>query len=322
MPTLDHNVRIFLIGLTTLDALVTVPEVPGPDQHAYLPNYRLLPGGSAANMAFCLAQLGASVHLCSRVGADIAGEIVRTYLSDAGVNVSCVAQDPTRPTGFSVISISDDGRIGLLHHEGANTLIAPQDVSWSAVSDCDIFHVGGAMSLKLLDGQPLYDLLKDVRARAGKLTSLHTSRNTDRKDTLIPSLSCLDYLFTNDTEALDISGQRDISDAANWFHDRGARIVAITQGSEGAYVSNTQQSAKIPAFSVDVVDTTGCGDAFVAGFLYTALKGGSIIESATWGNAVGARCAQVIGAMPDPFDHDSLVELVQSALRVDARTPH
>jgi sugar/nucleoside kinase (ribokinase family) len=308
---MNHKVRVFLVGLTTLDAFISATELPGPDKHEYLSDYKLLPGGSAANMAFSLAQLGATVYLCTRVGADIAGRIVRAFVADAGIDISYLSEDSARPTGFSVISVGSSGKIGLLHCEGANAAISPQDIPWSAVKDCDILHVGGAMSLELLDGQPLAELFNAVKSRSEKLTSLHTSRNTDRKETLVPCLPYLDYLFTNDKEAFDITRQGNAVDSANWFHDHGVTIVVITQGPAGAYASDKLSSTTVPAFHIDVVDTTGCGDAFAAGFLYAALRGHSLIESATWGNALGAHCAQTTGAMPYPFNYSLVSDLVR-----------
>jgi ribokinase len=89
-------------------------------------------------------------------------------------------------------------------------------------------------------------------------------------------------------------------------------VVAITSGASGAYVSDANSAAVVPGFRIAAVDTTGCGDAFTAGFLHAFLRGESLIDSAIWGNALGACCARAIGAMPSSFTYQEIRHMVQS----------
>ena len=82
--------------------------------------------------------------------------------------------------------------------------------------------------------------------------------------------------------------------------------VAITLGPDGAFVSDGAWAAMVPAFPVTAVDTTGCGDAFAAGFMDAVLRGCDVGACARWGNAVGAHCAQSVGGMPAPFRREEL----------------
>ncbi len=287
--------RILIVGLSTLDAHVRNAPFLEPDEHAYLENYRLSPGGSAANLAFTLAQLGADTSLCTRLGSDFAGQFVRQSLQSQGVRLAGNCEDSLAATGFSIINVTDKGSISLLHHEGANNNLCPEDVFPSDIERNDVFHIGGAMSMRELDGEPLANLLKLARSR-GKITSLHTSRNTDKKELLLEALPYLDFIFLNERESADITGALDIVARARWLHSRGVRRVVITLGAKGAFASNGQVSGFVPGMKVSVNDTTGCGDAFTAGFLDAAWVHKDIWYCTAWGNVLGACCAKTLGA--------------------------
>jgi sugar/nucleoside kinase (ribokinase family) len=302
--------RIYLVGITTVDVFLGQARLALPDEHAYLPAYKMTPGGSGANMAYSLARLGARVHFCSRVGRDPAGRLARDFLHDAGVDVRSVQFDASQ-TAFSCIGSDGAGRVGLLHFEGANDSISIDDVRWETLRTCGMLHIGGAMSMRSLDGGKMALLLRTAKQRHDVATSLHTSRNTERKDALLPCLDRLDYLCTNDKEAKAISGRSEVPDAAQWFRDQGVGTVAITMGPSGSYVSAGRISACVPAVPVAAIDTTGCGDAFTAGFVYSALAGRSPLDCARWGNALGSLCARTQGAMPEPFDLEDVLGIVQ-----------
>ena len=304
-----RTLRILIVGLSTVDVFLRGARLPELDDHAYLREYALLPGGSAANMAFWMAQLGVRTTLCTRLGDDPAGRLVRDFLRAHGVRLNPLAVDPLLPTGFSIVNVGLDGRIGLLHSEGANDALSPDDLPSATLKNYDIIHIGGAMSMKRLDGAPLKRLLQQVKS-LGIVTSLHTSRNTDKKNLLLACLPLLDFVFMNDKEAGDISGQPDPPSAATWLRSRGIATVAITLGSAGAYVSDSTYSGTVPGFHVPVVDTTGCGDAFTAGFL-AAGRNSDIRDRALLGNALGALGATALGATP-PLNKAKLNALLKN----------
>ena len=305
-----RTARILIVGLSTLDVFLRDTKLPELDGHAYLHEYSLVPGGSAANMAYWMAWLGAQTTLCTRLGRDMAGRLVRDFLRAHHVRLKPLIEDPSRTTGFSVINVGRDGRIGLLHSEGANNALSAADLPWPEMGRYDIVHVGGAMSMNRLDGRPLQRMLVRIR-KLGKTTSLHTSRNTDKKERLLGSLPLLDFVFMNNKEAMDISGHRDVPSAAAWLRNLGIPTVAITLGSAGAYVSDSMYSGTVPGFHVSAVDTTGCGDAFTAGFLFAAWQKQHIRERAVLGNALGALCARALGAMPQSLCKTDLNALLK-----------
>lgn len=319
---MTDQLHILVIGLSTLDLRVKDFEMPAPDEHLYLPGYQFSAGGSAVNMAFSLAQLGAKVQLCTRLGPDFAGKFVRRFIESSGIDL--VARDGRAPTGFSIINCGGDGRIALAHCEGANDEIAPEDIPLSQLVDNDVLHIAGAMSLRALDGQPMVELFEHARS-LNKTISLHTSRNTDKKELLLKVLPYVDFLFLNEKEAIDVSGHQQISLAANWLRDRGVKTVAITLGPAGAFIANHEFSGRIETQSMTVVDSTGCGDAFAAGFMVAASKRMDVRQCAVWGNVLGGLCVQAPGPIPFAFslaEVERLASLTTQQWSVPGETHH
>jgi sugar/nucleoside kinase (ribokinase family) len=306
---LGTKARLLIAGLSTLDVFLRGARLPDIDDHAYLHEYALLPGGSAANMGYWVAQLSVQPILCTRVGNDFAGRFIHDFLATQKVKLQPILIDPELPTGFSIINIGQNGGIGLLHSEGANNRLRASDIPFSTLKKGDTLHIAGAMSMAQLDGEPLQHLLRRAR-NIGINTSLHTSRNTDKKNLLTDCLRYLDIIVTNHKEALEISGCTNPESAARWFQHQGVREVAITLGKDGAYVSDGGFCGRVPAFQVSAVDTTGCGDAFTAAFV-AGWEMRSIRERAIVGNALGALCAMAVGAMP-PFDKRRLQALLKA----------
>ena len=308
---MPEQLRILLIGVTTLDLHVQNFCMPAVDDSSYLNNYRFTPGGSGLNMVFSLAHLGAGVTFCTRVGKDFPGAFVREFMERLDMRLIAIESDSTTP--FSIISIADDGRIGIAHFEGANDEITPGDVPFSEITQHEVLHIGGALSMNALDGEPLTGLLKQAKG-LGKTVSLHTSRKTSRKDLLLQSLPYLDYLFMNALESNEITGRREISEAACWLHDYGVQTVAITLGPDGAFISSDDFTGRIAAETVAAVDSSGCGDAFTAGFIAGVSRNLHIRECAVWGNVVGGICAQSRGPLPQPFTLATVQSLAAKSL--------
>ncbi len=112
----------------------------------------------------------------------------------------------------------------------------------------------------------------------------------------------LDYLLPNDDQVLGLSGEEDLEAGCRALLARGVGCVAATRGAEGALIVDAGGAQAVPAFEVDVVDTTGCGDAFSAGFLRGLSLGRSRTDAAALGCAAAALVAQGLGSDHGDFD--------------------
>ena len=119
---------------------------------------------------------------------------------------------------------------------------------------------------------------------------------------IAPAFGELDYLLPNDEQVLGLSGEDDLEAGCRALIDRGVGCVVATRGADGALAVDAEGSEDVPAFEVDVVDTTGCGDAFSAGFLRGLSLGRSRREAAVLGCAVAALVAQGLGSDYGDFD--------------------
>ena len=122
-----------------------------------------------------------------------------------------------------------------------------------------------------------------------------------------------DYLLPNDEQVLGLTGTTDLAAGAQALLAEGVGCVAVTQGAKGALVATAEGIEEVPAFAVDVVDTTGCGDAFSAGFIVGRASGAGLAESAALGCAAAAHVAQGLGTDAGHYDLDAVRIFASSA---------
>lgn len=124
-----------------------------------------------------------------------------------------------------------------------------------------------------------------------------------------------DFLLPNDEQVLGFTGQKTLADGADRLLESGAGCVAVTQGARGALVVDAGGATEVPAYVVDVVDTTGCGDAFSAGFLRGISLGRRAPEAAELGCATAAQVAQGVGTDHGAYDLESVQAFAARAAR-------
>ena len=139
---------------------------------------------------------------------------------------------------------------------------------YDQVFDAPIIHLGGTGLLKTLDGPASVTLLKEAKARGRTVTFDLIAASAETIGIVAPLLPYIDYFMPSIEEAKDMSGQSTAEDCASFYLDRGAACCVFTLGGEGAFYAHKDGTRiKSPAYEIQVVDTTGCGDAFDAGFI-------------------------------------------------------
>jgi sugar/nucleoside kinase (ribokinase family) len=259
-------VRVTTFGDLVLDVVVRLaaPLVPGDDRPA---ETRTGAGGQAANVAAWAAALGAEARFVGKRGADAAGEIVERELRSHGVDVV----GPLEGRTGVVVSLASAGDRSMASDRGAAPSLRAGELE-EAWFDCDVLHVSGyALVREPIAGAALRAglLARDGGARVSvdvSTTTLVDARFRERVRALRPDLV---FATEREREAL---GELD----AEWVVKRGALGVVV-------------DGAPVPALATDVVDTTGAGDAFAAGFLVGGVETGL---------AAAARCCARLGAMP------------------------
>lgn len=274
--------------------LRTMPE---RGRLALVDRMELHPGGCAINTAIALARLGRSVGVAGKVGCDALGTFLVESLDRAGVDTRGVVRDPDHATSATMVLVDHAGERSFIHSLGANSCYRLADLDPTLLKGIRILHVAGALVLPALDGPPMAELLADAR-RMGITTSLDTVWDASGRwmELLAPCLPHVDLFLPSLPEAIALSGLHEPRAIADFFLDRGVGTVVLKMGDQGSYVKRGDTELRVPAFPVEVVDGTGAGDCFVAGFLTGQLLGWGLERTVTLANAVGARAVTSVGA--------------------------
>jgi len=297
---MSHPARhVVTVGLHVADVLGRYVDAIPPGQGlALLDEIRLTVAGTAAATAVDLARLGVRVDAVGAVGDDALGVFLRSTMAAEGVGVDGLAIRPERPTSATMLPIRRDGSRPALHVIGSNAAIRPDDLASLDLEGVGVLHLGGTCLLPGIDGAPSVDLLRRAR-EAGAVTTMDfipTGGAADR-EAVLPCLPFVDYLFPSEEDALSFAGAATLDDAITFYLDAGVSTLLITRGAAGVSISTREaRDVRLPAYAVDVVDTTGCGDAFSAGFIWGLVDGLGIAESAERGLACGSLVATGLGS--------------------------
>ena len=287
---------IVCVGQAVLDCITR-----GREAKSYKPNVfraetiRLHTGGDAVNEAMALAGMGFRTAVVCGVGKDIAGNILIDELSKAGVNTDHVRR-VKMDTPIANLQVAQDGsRISVNSNA---TRLPGYRISQEDLPEAKIVSLASIFRPPLEDFDVLKELIQTAKARNATVCA-------DTKLPLLESLSVeglsdvlplIDYIFPNEKEAAYYTGENTILQMAHALKETGIRNVIIKAGPEGCYICGEEGEYALPAVPVpNVVDTTGAGDNFVAGFLSGILKNVSLRDCADLGLRQAARAIMHTG---------------------------
>jgi sugar/nucleoside kinase (ribokinase family) len=280
--------KVATIGVHVLDThVIGIESIPDGSDGQLVETIRMSPAGTAGGTAVVLARLGAAV------GADPIGDVLLSLLGAEGVDVTGLVRKQDQQTSSSVIPVRPNGDRPAWHCIGANGAFTLDDLSLADLDDCDVVHLGGP---EFLGGEAAGRLLAHARS-TGATTSLDilAPGDPDMLAWVADALPHTDYLLPNDEQVLGFTGASSLEEGARALVALGVGCVAVTQGAKGALVVTAGEVIEVPAFEVEVVDTTGCGDAFSAGFLRGLALGHDAAAAARLGCATAAQVAQGLG---------------------------
>ncbi|MGD2049942.1 MAG: carbohydrate kinase family protein [Chloroflexota bacterium] len=291
---------ILCLGIAVAD-LIGGPlhQMPSPGRLVLVDKMGLFPGGGAVNTSSALARLGLPAALLCKVGADPLGDFLVQTLSDRKVEVSNVKRDHKTGTSATMAMVDPDGERRFVHYIGANANLTLEDISLKLIEETAILHVAYSFVMPGLDGQPMAELLKNAQ-EVGVTTFLDCAWDAQGRwlDLIAPCLPFVDYMVPNLAEARAITGLDDPADVARFLLDQGVETVAVKMGPAGCLVmAGDRLPHYYSAYQVDVVDATGAGDAFAAGFIAGVYLNWPLDQTARLANAVGALCVTGLGAL-------------------------
>ena len=260
---------VSVIGLYILDILGRpVSRIPERGNVDFIEEIRLTVAGTAGGTVVDTAKLGLKSLAVGAVGDDEKADWVLMTLKKYGADVSAMQQLSGIPTSATILNVRPNGERPALHVRGASDHFDVPPSAYEQVFDAPIIHLGGTGLLKRLDGPASLTLLKEAKKRGRTVTFDLIAASAETLTNVEPLLPFIDYFMPSIEEARDMSGRSSPEDCARFYLDRGTGCCVFTLGGEGAFYAHKDGTRLTsPAYEVKVMDTTGCGDAFDAGFI-------------------------------------------------------
>ncbi|MBN1244467.1 carbohydrate kinase family protein [Candidatus Bathyarchaeota archaeon] len=294
-------------GALNVDKLFKVNKLAKAEEESFVEDYVEACGGSAANTVVGLARLGCKVGYIGKVGCDREGDVLVQDFCNEGVNTAGVVRVEQGKSGSVMGFVDKKGARALYINSGVNDTITLDEVNARYAAQAQFLHLTSFVGDESFQTQKrLLDAVPESTKVSFDPGALYARRDSA---TLEPIIRKTYVLMPNALELTLLTGEIAYSKGADAMIGRGVKIVAVKLGSGGCYVTDGNERHVIEPFKVDVVDTTGAGDAFCAGFLYGLVNGKNLLECGKLGNFVASRCVMKMGAragLPRAEDLDLL----------------
>uniref|UniRef100_A0A7C5YZP9 Ribokinase n=1 Tax=Ignisphaera aggregans TaxID=334771 RepID=A0A7C5YZP9_9CREN len=291
-------VVVSVVGSIHMDFYIRLPKLPQQDETVIGYGFTMLPGGKGANQAVAAARLGAETYFIGRVGRDLFGERLIDVLKSNNVNVDYVAFDDATYTGVAFILLNTNGENMIAVAPGTDHKVSKEDVDRAI----DVVKRSNAMLLQL--EIPIDTVL--YAAKVGWENNVNVILNPAPATHLPSEIYRYIYAMTpNRVElsmltGISIKNLDDVVKASKVLIEKGVKYVVATLGANGAMVISENRSIHVPAFKVNVVDTTGAGDVFSAALAVFIAEGMDIVEACRMANAAAALKITKMGAQSAP----------------------
>jgi sugar/nucleoside kinase (ribokinase family) len=297
--------KIATVGVHVLDThVIGIESIPDGSEGQLVESIRVSPAGTAGGTAVVLSRLGADVGSYGGVGDDPIATTLLALLAGEGVDVTGLVRKPDQQTSASVIPVRPNGNRPAWHCIGANGAFTLDDLDLSDLDGVTHLHLGGP---EFLGGEAAGKLLAHARS-IGATTSVDVLApgDPDLLAWIADALPHTDYLLPNDEQVLGFTAATTVAEGARALLEQGVGCVAATAGARGAVVVTAEETIEVPAYAIEVVDTTGCGDAFSAGFLRGLSLDLDLRGAAELGCATAAQVAQGLGTDHGSYDLDDV----------------
>jgi len=301
--------RVNCIGVLVVDALsgpLKNYPVPRKQTQVVTRDVRFFAGGGAANTSGALGKMGINVGVFSKVGWDSNGEFLLRELKRSGVDTAgiCVSRKDTTP--FTFVGVHPGGERTFIHTPGANKTFCRGDLQLRSMFKCKFLLYQDLWVLPRLDGGPGARLLAEAQRR-GIITLLDEcwglGPNREKFEKMLPYC---DYVLPSADDMRAIYPGLTDEEIAGHILGSGAKAVILKLGAKGCLAARNGMREYVPAFRAKVVDTTGAGDCWNAGFITGLTRGEDIFFSSRLGNACASFCIGAIGGSAGVPDYDTV----------------
>jgi fructokinase len=297
-----HAVEVVGIGSCTVDFFAIVPRLLGPEEKINADRMEIHAGGVTANNLTQVARLGATTGWLGLIGDDENGRIIQKAFKDDGVDLSGIEITKGEYSSLTWIPVDAEGERCIYMFPNVTGKISVFQVRnrfAPHIKAAKHFHTE-ASQLHIAPVKEALHVARDAGVRT--LFDLDVSpnffaqSNLGTQEELAEALKLVDVLKPCKAAARELTGDADYEKIATKLLKLGPKLVAITMGNDGCLIASDKEKAQVPAFKVDVVDTTGAGDAFMGGLSYALLQGWDFKKVGTFANACAALCCTKVGA--------------------------
>lgn len=279
-------------GALNIDKLYTVNDIAREDDESFVTSFKEALGGSAANTIVGLAQLGLTTGYIGKVAIDREAELLLNDFKARNVNTAGIIISRKGSSGVVMGYVNGKGERALYVTPGVNDWLDFSEIDLDYATDTEFLHLTSFAGEKpFLAQRKLVETLSDVKVSFDP-GALYTKKGLDA---LKPIISRCYVMFPNSKELKMLTGQDYKKGSKSLIH-AGVGIVAVKLGKKGCYVTNGKERYTVEPYKEKVVDTTGAGDAFCAGFLFGLITGRDLFQCGRIGNFAASLCISEMGA--------------------------
>ena len=325
----DSSTRLDVVvfGLLVADIIgrpVDLKRLPKCGSLQFIDTIAFSTGGNAANVGVALRKLGVKVGVIGRLGNDVWKNLIIQSLTRHGIDCPHVISGETPQTSATIVCVDAGGERSFIHTPGASRDLRREDLlsQLKYISKAKLLMVGYLGLLPQMESH-LPEIFQKVKNETNVLIALDTAGIPRRNRRLAKAfLPYVDFFIPSLNEARSLTGYRSIRDILKFFRDSGApNVVGLKLGKKGCLVADRSNEYYVPGFRVkQVVDATGAGDSFYAGFLAAWLRGLDTYRAAEFANMVGACCVSAIGASTGIRTFSETEQLIRWAKEKSARS--
>ena len=302
--------KALCIGELLIDFVSTTPDVT----LAEAPGFVKAPGGAPANVAVGLAKLGVDAGFIGKVGADAFGDFLRETLQQNNVDTAYLIAGDTSRTTLAFVATRSDGMkdITFYRHPGADIQLSPDEIDTDYIQSAELFHYGSVSLSHSPTREATLAAIQAAKAGGARLSYDPNLRlmlwdnASDAKRWIWEVMPYADVVKISEEEWEFVTGDADFTHGIERILGLGVKLLVITLGERGCYYTNGSTDGFVDGFVVNVVDTLGAGDAFVAAMLtqlmvhtdLTSLEKVRLDAIMRYANAAGALATQKIGVIP------------------------
>lgn len=310
--------KVLSAGLAFCD----IPLSPVPGNILKIDNSIIEPvtmhtGGDALTVSVVLSKLGIKTALAGRIGKDVNGQFIRRELEENGVDTAWLKEDEAYNTAVSYILIEESGERHFLVNRGANDGLTGKDVPDEAIKEADLVFLGSALAMQRMTDEEIAGVFKRAH-KYGKITAMDASIATEtlaerNLDLIEKSLWETDIFIPSYEEAAFFTGNTDVEEMLDIFSRYSLKLLGIKLGHKGCVLTDFKERIWLSAYpDVKVVDTTGAGDCFMAGFLCGYLHGWDLRKIGEFASAVSAHGIAASGASTGIPDFETVLKYAQA----------